>query len=266
MVGERCDPDTMKWSHKHLPHVLLNDTWWQTETGWPICSNLINIDEFGPLYPTLPGSVTKPIPGYDVKIFNEENEEVKNGELGKVVIKLPMPPSFMLTLWGNDEAFIAKYLEETPGYYTTGDAGVKDEHGYVHIMTRVDDVINTSGHRISTGRLEEVINETPGVVESAVVGFNDPLRGECPLAFILLRGANSDSMEEKELNKIKGDVNNKVRNDVGAFARLFGVIIVNRLPKTRSGKIVRGTIKKLVNKIEYKIPATIDDPATLDEI
>lgn len=168
---------------------MLNDTWWQTESGWPICSNLINIAEFGPIYPTLPGSVTKPIPGYDVQVFNEANEECAPKELGKVVIKLPMPPSFMLTLWGNDEAFISKYLAETPGYYTTGDAGVKDEHGYIHIMTRVDDVINTSGHRISTGRLEEVVNETPGIVESAVVGYNDPLRGECPVAFIVLKGA-----------------------------------------------------------------------------
>ena len=172
----------------------------------------------------------------------------------------------MLTLWGNDEAFIAKYLAETPGYYTTGDAGVKDDKGYIHIMTRVDDVINTSGHRISTGRLEEVINEAASVVESAVVGYNDPLRGECPLAFVVLRGANFNERSDKELAQIKTDVNNKVRTDVGAFARLFGVIIVNRLPKTRSGKIVRGTIKKIVNKIEYKMPATIDDPVTLDEI
>ena len=179
---------------------------------------------------------------------------------------MPMPPSFMLTLWGNDEAFIAKYLAETPGYYTTGDAGVKDEKGYIHIMTRVDDVINTSGHRISTGRLEEVINETSKVVESAVVGYNDPLRGECPLAFIVLRGSASELKTEQEIAKIKGDVNNKVRNDVGAFARLFGVVIVQRLPKTRSGKIVRGTIKKIVNNEVFKVPATIDDPATLVEI
>ncbi len=265
-MGERCDPETIKWSHKHLPHVLLNDTWWQTESGWPICSNLINVKEFGPIYPTFPGSVTKAIPGYEVKIFDEANDEVTAGTLGKVVIKMPMPPSFMLTLWGNDEAFIAKYLAETPGYYTTGDAGVKDEKGYIHIMTRMDDVINTSGHRISTGRLEEVINEVDGVVESAVVGYNDPIRGECPIAFVVLRGANPESRTEKELAKIKGDVNNKVRSDVGAFARLFGVIITQRLPKTRSGKIVRGTMKKIVNKEDFKMPATIDDPATLDEI
>jgi propionyl-CoA synthetase len=200
VVGERCDPDTIKWVHRIVPHALINDTWWQTESGVPMCCNLLNIKEFGPMYPTLPGSVTRPVPGYDIRIFDEANEEVKNGVLGKVVIKMPMPPTFMLTLWGNDAAFIAKYLEETPGYYTTGDAGWKDEHGYVHIMTRVDDVINTSGHRLSTGRLEEAVNETPGVVESAVVGYNDPLRGECPLAFVVLKGANWMDRPEKELN------------------------------------------------------------------
>lgn len=266
LVGERCDPESMKWVHNILPHVLLNDTWWQTETGWPICSNLTNIAEFGPVYPTLPGSVTKPIPGYDVRVFNEANEECDPNELGKVVIKMPLPPSFMLTLWGNDEAFINKYLAETPGYYTTGDAGIKDENGYLHIMTRVDDVINTSGHRISTGRLEEVVNECGGVVESAVVGYTDKLRGECPLAFVVLRGVNYNDRPAEELAKIKADVNNKVRSDVGAFARLYGVIITNRLPKTRSGKILRGTIKKIVNNWEWKMPATIDDPASIEEI
>jgi propionyl-CoA synthetase len=139
-------------------------------------------------FPTLPGSVTKPIPGYQVEIFDESNHPVPAGALGKVVIKLPLPPSFMLTLWGNDTAFIEKYLSETPGYYTTGDAGVIDEHGYVHIMTRMDDVINTAGHRISTGRLEEVINNHDSVVESAVIGYNDPIRGECPLAYCILKG------------------------------------------------------------------------------
>jgi propionyl-CoA synthetase len=159
MAGERCDPDTVGWLNRNLPTAKINDTWWQTETSWPICANLLNTKENGPMFPTLPGSVTKPMPGYDLKVFTEHNEEAKLGELGKVVIRLPMPPAFMLSLWGNDEVFIEKYLTETPGYYTTGDAGVKDVNGYVHIMTRVDDVINTAGHRISTGRLEEVINE-----------------------------------------------------------------------------------------------------------
>ncbi len=192
LVGERCDPDTIWWVHKHLPHCIINDNWWQTETGYPMCSNYLNLADFKTVFPTLPGSVTKPAPGFDIHIFDEEHHEtLKVNELGKVVIKLPMPPSFMLTLWGNEQAFIEKYLTETPGYYTTGDAGMLDEHGYLHIMTRMDDVINTCGHRLSTGRLEEVINDHPNVVESAVVGHVDEIRGECPLAFVILKG-NSD--------------------------------------------------------------------------
>ena len=188
------------------------------------------------------------------------------GELGKVVIKLPMPPAFMLSLWGNDQAFIDKYLTETPGYYTSGDAGVKDDKGYVHIMTRVDDVLNVAGHRISTGRLEEVINDHTKVVESAVVAYNDPVRGECPLAFVILRGTDLSDMSEEYANELKKAINMKVRTDVGAFARLHGVIFMDRLPKTRSGKILRGTIKSITNKAEYKTPSTIEDMAALDEI
>lgn len=167
--------------------------------------------------------------------------------MGKVVIKLPMPPSFMLTLWGNDEAFIEKYLQDTPGYYTTGDAGVIDEKGYLHIMTRMDDVINTCGHRISTGRLEEAVNENPNVVESAVVGYDDPIRGECPLAYVVLKGKGTEGLTEDEIRKIKAGINEQVRRDVGAFCSLKGVIFMDKLPKTRSGKILRGTIRKICN-------------------
>jgi len=198
LVGERCDPDTINWIHKHFPQVLINDTWWQTETGWPISANLLNLADFKTVFPTLPGSVTRSVPGYEVKIFDESNNEVQPDQLGKVVIKLPLPPAFMLTLWGNDQAFIEKYLTETPGYYTTGDAGVIDSKGYLHIMTRMDDVINTAGHRISTGRLEEVINDHDSVVESAVVGYNHEIRGECPLAFVILKGSGSEGMTEDE--------------------------------------------------------------------
>jgi len=189
LVGERCDPDTIWWINGHFPHAIINDNWWQTETGWPICSNFLNLDVYKHVYPTLPGSVTKPVPGYEIHIVDDDHKPLEGpNTLGRVVIKLPMPPSFMLTLWGNDEAFIQKYLADTPGYYTTGDAGFLDEHGYLHIMTRTDDVINTSGHRLSTGRLEEVINDHPEVVESAVVGFTDEIRGDCPLAFVILKG------------------------------------------------------------------------------
>lgn len=171
----------------------------------------------------------------------------------------------MTTLWGNDEAFIQKYLSDTPGYYTTGDAGMLDEHGYFHIMTRVDDVINTAGHRLSTGRLEEVINDHPTVVESAVVGHYDEIRGDCPVAFVILRG-NSDGMTAEEKFKLFREVNEKVRHDVGPIARLEAVLVVSRLPKTRSGKILRGTIRKIINGEEFKAPATIDDMSTLDII
>lgn len=179
---------------------------------------------------------------------------------------MPMPPAFMLTLWGNDEAFIDKYLAETPGYYTSGDAGIIDEHGYIHIMTRTDDVINTAGHRISTGRLEEAVNEHDDVVESAVVGYNEPVMGEVALAFVVLKGKGVKDMDEEAQKKVKADINNKVRTDVGAFCRLIGVIFMEKLPKTRSGKILRGTIRKICNKQDYKFPATIDDATSLDDI
>ena len=176
---------------------------------------------------------------------------------------MPLPPSFMLTLWGNDDAFIQKYLSDTPGYYTTGDAGVIDENGYLSIMTSVDDVINTCGHRISTGRLEEVVNEHDSVVESAVVGFDEEIRGECPLAFVVLKGKGTEEMSEEQIKKLKSELNDQVRRDVGAFCRLIGVIFMDKLPKTKSGKILRGTIRKICNNREYAVPATIDDMSTL---
>jgi len=198
LVGERCDPDTVLWMKRHFPNVIINDTWWQTETGWPISANLLNLKDFKTVFPTLPGSVTRSVPGYHVQVFDEQNNPVPNGELGKVVIKMPLPPAFMLTLWGNNQAFIDKYLADTPGYYTTGDAGMIDDNGYLHIMTRTDDVINTAGHRISTGRLEEVVNEHECVVESAVIGYNQKVKGEVPLAYVILRGKGDLSDEEKK--------------------------------------------------------------------
>lgn len=267
LVGERCDPDTIHWVHRHLPHCLINDTWWQTETGWPISANLLNLRDFKTVFPTLPGSVTRSVPGYQVEVFDEANHPVPVNTLGKVVIKQPLPPAFMLTLWGNDQAFIDKYLAETPGYYTTGDAGMIDDKGYLHIMTRVDDVINTAGHRLSTGRFEEVVNEHDKVVESAVVGFDHSIRGETPLAFVILKGSQGcEALSQEERDTIAKEINAKVREDIGAFARLEGVLFLNKLPKTRSGKILRGTIRKISNCMPYNFPATIDDASTLDII
>lgn len=184
--------------------------------------------------------------------------------MGKVVIKLPLPPAFMLGLWNNNEAFIEKYLADTPGFYTTGDAGVIDEKGYVHIMTRTDDVINTAGHRISTGRLEEVVNEYDPVVESAVVGFNHPIRGEVPVAIVIMKtGVSTDA---NSLKKYEADIRLKVRTDVGAFCRLEGVLFAQKVPKTRSGKILRRTIREICNQQAYKMPATIDDATSIDHI
>ena len=195
--------------------------------------------------------------------MDESNQVCPPDTLGKVVIKMPLPPAFMLTLWGNDEAFIAKYLADTPGYYTSGDAGVIDSRGYVHIMTRMDDVINTAGHRISTGRLEEVVNDHDSVVESAVIGYEHEIRGECPLAFVILKGSGTELNDEQAAALAK-EIQMKVRADVGAFARLEGVLFLSKLPKTRSGKILRGTIRKIANGQEYPWPATIDDPSALD--
>ena len=257
LVGERWDPDTINWLEDKFPNVFLNDTWWQTETGWPICSNYGNLH----MFPTNPGSCTKVVPGWQVEVLDDNNNPVDPPMLGKVVIKCPTPPSFMLTLWNNDEAFKMKYFSDSPGYYTTGDAGYFNDAGYLHIMTRMDDVINTAGHRLSTGRFEEVINEHPSIVESAVIGVWHEIRGDEPFALVI--PASGIEFNEEQLKK---EIIDKVRTDIGAFARLGGLIIVSRLPKTRSGKILRGTIRAIANKTHYTTPATIEDPAVLDEI
>ena len=201
------------------------------------------------------------VPGWEVHILDDENQPMDPPSLGKVALKCPPPPSFMLTLWGNDDAFVEKYFSDSPGYYTTGDAGYMDENGYLHIMTRVDDVINTAGHRLSTGRFEEVINEHPLIVESAVIGLWDEVRGDQPFALVI--PALGVEYNEDDLKK---EIIAKVRSDIGAFARLGGLIIVSKLPKTRSGKILRGTIKKIANKKNFTTPATIEDESVLDEL
>jgi propionyl-CoA synthetase len=256
LAGERCDPDTLFWARDKLQKPVI-DHWWQTETGWAIAANPMGIE---PL-PIKPGSPTVAMPGYDVRVLSEEGDEMPDGEMGNIVIKLPMAPSCLPTLWGNDQRFIDAYLSKYPGYYLTGDAGFRDDDGYLWIMSRTDDVINVAGHRLSTGAMEEVLAGHADVAECAVIGVADALKGQMPLGLIVLK-AGADRDQEtlvKELVK-------RVRDQIGPVAAFKLVAIVKRLPKTRSGKILRGTMVKIADGETYKMPATIDDPAILEEI
>jgi len=256
LAGERCDPDTLVWAQTTL-QVPVIDHWWQTETGWAIAANCLGIEEL----PVKPGSPTKAVPGYDVRVLDEGGHEVPPGTIGRIMIKLPMPPGCLPTLWNNDERFKASYLSAEPGYYLTGDAGYKDDDGYLYIMSRIDDIINVAGHRLSTGAMEEVLASHRDVAECAVIGVADQLKGELPLGLVVLKaGVSRDQAEiAKELVKL-------VRDQIGPVAAFKLVAVVDRLPKTRSGKILRGTMKKIADGEEYKMPATIDDPAILGEI
>lgn len=256
LAGERCDPDTLKWAGEQLG-VPIIDHWWQTETGWSICANPVGVE---PL-PVKPGSTCVPIPGYDVRVVDEEANEVAAGDIGNIVIKLPLPPGCLPTLWQNDEGFCQSYLNAFPGYYTTADAGYKDEDGYLWIMSRTDDIINVAGHRLSTGGLEEVLADHPDVAECAVIGVADPLKGEIPLGIVVLKIGVEESHEE-----IIAKLVQMVRERIGPVASFKAATIVERLPKTRSGKVLRGTMKKIADGVEYRMPATIDDPAILAEI
>ena len=256
LAGERADPDTIKWAENILK-VPVIDHWWQTETGWAIAGNPMGLDPLPVKY----GSPTVAMPGYDVKIVDEQSKEMPAGKMGSIVVKLPLPPSCLPTLWQQDERFKESYLAEFPGYYKTADAGFKDEDGYLFIMGRTDDIINVAGHRLSTGGMEEVLSSHPDVAECAVVGVADELKGEVPCGFIVLKaGVTKPSAEiEKEIVAL-------VRDKIGPVAAFKLAITVNRLPKTRSGKILRGTMKKIADKEPWTMPAAIDDPAVLDEI
>jgi len=257
LAGERCDPDTLAWAQETLG-VPVIDHWWQTETGWSICANPAGIE----LLPIVPGSPTVPMPGYDVRILDDEGREVgKPGEIGAIVVKLPMPPSCLPTLWHADERFRQSYLSRYPGYYLTGDAGYKNEDGYLFIMSRIDDIINVAGHRLSTGGMEEVLAGHPDVAECAVIGVADQLKGELPMGFVVLK-----SGVERPAGEIGKELIGKVRNEIGPVAAFKLVAVVKRLPKTRSGKILRGTMKAIADDGGWKMPATIDDPLILDEI
>jgi len=256
LAGERLDPDTLKWAENNIGCPVI-DHWWQTETGWAICANCLGIHHF----PVKEGSPTKPAPGWDVKVVDPDNNLVKAGEIGALVVKLPLPPGTLPTLWNNDEAYIKAYLEEFPGYYKTADAGFIDEDGYVFVMARTDDIINVAGHRLSTGGMEEVLSDHPDVAECAVLGVDDKLKGQTPIGFLVLNAGVDRSHDE-----IIKEVIQMVRDRIGPVASFKTATVVKRLPKTRSGKILRGTIQKIADNKEWKLPATIDDPATLDEM
>ncbi len=256
LAGERTDPATLEWAERQLG-VPVIDHWWQTETGWPVGCNCVGLG----LLPVKPGSCSVPVPGYDVRVLDDNGADVRPGDTGNVVIRLPLPPGCAPTLWNNERGFQAAYLSAYPGYYLTADAGFKDEDGYLWIMGRTDDVINVAGHRLSTGAMEEVLAAHPDVAECAVVGVNDALKGEVPLGLVVLKAGAAREQEELVAELIE-----LVRQHIGPVASFKTATTVKRLPKTRSGKIVRGTIKKIADGAPYTIPPTIDDPATLDEI
>mgnify|MGYP001372402852 FL=1 len=256
LAGERADPDTINWA-KNLLGVPVIDHWWQTETGWTIVGNPMGIEQL----PIKVGSPSVPMPGYDVKILDNDGNELPRGELGAVVIKLPLPPGSLPTLWNAEERFKKSYLSTFPGFYETGDAGLIDNDGYVYIMARTDDVINVAGHRLSTGAMEEALSNHADVAECAVIGVSDQLKGQIPLGFLCLTKGVNRPHEEIVSECIK-----LVRNQIGPVASFKLAAIVPRLPKTRSGKILRATMVKIADGQEFKMPATIDDPVILDEI
>ncbi len=256
LAGERADPPTLEWAEKMLK-VPVIDHWWQTETGWAIAGNPVGLG----MLPIKHGSPTVAMPGYDVRIVDEANHEVAANKMGSIVVKLPLPPACLPTLWQADERMRESYLDEFPGYYKTADAGFKDEDGYIFVMSRTDDIINVAGHRLSTGGMEEVLASHPDVAECAVLGIKDELKGEVPCGFIVLKsGVNRPPTEiEKECIAL-------IREKIGPVAAFKLAIAVARLPKTRSGKILRGTMKKIADGDTWTMPATIDDPVILDEI
>ncbi|MFA7304252.1 MAG: propionyl-CoA synthetase [Methanoregula sp.] len=256
LAGERCDPDTLRWAEEQL-HVPVIDHWWQTETGWAIGANCAGLE----LLPVKPGSCTKPVPGYDVRVLDAEGREVPVGQTGNIVVRLPLPPGCFSTLWQNEGDFVKTYFSAYPGYYLTSDAGFMDEEGYLSIMGRTDDIINVAGHRLSTGAMEEVLATHPDVAECAVTGVHDPIKGEVPVGFVVLKAGSGKGQQE-----IEPELVGLVRQKIGPIASFKAAAVVNRLPKTRSGKILRGTIKKIADGVPYQVPATIDDPEILVEM
>ncbi len=256
LAGERSDPETLKWAGAQLGIPVI-DHWWQTETGWAITANPLGLG----LFPIRPGSANKPVPGWDVRVLDDDGKPAAADRIGAIACKLPLPPGTLPTLWNADRRFREAYLSRFPGYYTTGDAGYIDAEGYVHVLTRTDDVINVAGHRLSTGAIEEVLASHPDIAECAVTGIGDAIKGQVPLGF-LCRKSGHDRPE----TDIVPEVVALVRERIGPVAAFKQAVVVERLPKTRSGKILRGTLRAMADGREYPTPATIDDPAILDEI
>ncbi|MCY3883300.1 MAG: AMP-binding protein, partial [Gammaproteobacteria bacterium] len=256
VAGERLDPPTLQWLQHHL-EVPVVDHWWQTETGWAICANMVGMG----LRDTKPGSVTVPVPGFDLQILNDEGDELDANQTGSVVLRPPLPPGTMHTVWGDHHRFVSSYLTQFPGYYFTGDGGYRDEDGYVYIMGRVDDVLNVAGHRLSSGELEEAVASHPAIAECVVIGIRDEIKGQVPIGLTVLKDGSNISNEslEQELVEV-------VRKEVGAFANFKQNCVVEQLPKTRSGKILRQVIRKMVDREPYTVPSTIDDPEIIDRI
>jgi propionyl-CoA synthetase len=256
LAGERCDPDTLRWAEARLG-VPVIDHWWQTESGWPIAANCVGLG----MLPVKAGSPTKAVPGYDVRVVDDEGQPAAAGTIGHVVIRLPLPPGCLPTLWNNDAGFERSYLTQHPGHYHTSDAGYFDEDGYLYIMGRTDDIINVAGHRLSTGGMEEVLAGHPDVAECAVFAAPDALKGEVPVGLVVLKAG-----VERPAEQVVGELIRGVRDTIGPVAAFKSAAVVGRLPKTRSGKILRGTMKKIAEGTPFSVPATIDDPATLEEI
>jgi propionyl-CoA synthetase len=256
LAGERCDPDTLAWAERSLGRPVI-DHWWQTETGWPIAANCVGLEHL----PVRPGSSAKAVPGYDLRVLDEQGDQVAAGEIGSLCVKLPLPPGCSPTLWGGDQRWVDAYLSQYDGYYLTADAGYIDDDGYVYVMSRTDDVINTAGHRLSTGAIEEVLAAHADVAECAVVGIADDLKGQVPIGLAVLKAG-----VERGHPEIVAELIARVRDEIGPVASFKAVRIVNALPKTRSGKILRGTIRKMADGEEWRMPATIEDATVLDDL
>ncbi len=256
LAGERCDPPTLEWAQAMLGRPVI-DHWWQTETGWPICGNLQGL---APM-PVKPGSTSVPMPGWDVRVVDEAGHPVAPGTIGSLVMKLPLPPGSLPTLWQQDERYVNSYLSAFPGHYQTGDAGYIDDDGYVFVMTRTDDIINVAAHRLSTGAIEEVVGAHPDVAECAVIGIADEMKGQLPMGFVVLKAGCARGQGEIELEIVA-----LVRERIGPIASFKRTLVVERLPKTRSGKILRQTMRAIADGKPVNVPATIEDPAALDEI